>query len=204
MMRYINLRFTLHYILRVSARKFYHRHIRKKPDRSCIKQIIHPRIKTGIQKNAVRECSQASTDGFSATTELLVFSVSAFKQPADEYHRVEITSESSAPSQTQQPITIRMLMIAGAASHVPIIGKQIDEVVAAGVPGTATAAAAAACQPASAPVSRVSHVQALLSNKHVIRVVNNIDSAVLLENTVCCLQTLRRIHKVKVTGAAIW
>jgi len=117
---------------------------------------------------------------------------------------VEITSESSAPSQTQQPITIRMLVIAGAASHVPIIGKQIDEVVAAGVPGTATAAAAAACQPASAPVRLVSHVQALLSNKHVIRVVNNIDSAVLLENTVCCLQTLRRIHKVKVTGAAIW
>jgi len=74
---------------------------------------------------------------------------------------------------------------------VPIIGKQIDEVVAAGVlRGTATAVAAAAataCQPASAPVSRVSHVQALLSNKHVIRVVNNIDSAVLLENTVCCL-----------------
>ena len=82
-----------------------------------------------------------------------------------------------------------MLMIAGAASHVPIIGKQIDEVVAAGVRGTAAAvaAAAAACQPASAPVCLVSHVQALLSNKHVIRVVNNIDSAVLLENTVCCL-----------------
>jgi len=49
-MRYINLRFTLHYILRVSARKFYLRHIRKNPDRSCIKQVIHPRIKTGIQK----------------------------------------------------------------------------------------------------------------------------------------------------------
>jgi len=54
-MRYINLRFTLHYILRVSARKFYLRHIRKNPDRSCIKQVIHPRIKTGIQKNAARD-----------------------------------------------------------------------------------------------------------------------------------------------------